>query len=158
VQCPVAQTSDVIGDAWTMLIVRDAFWGVTRFEDFRRSLGVPRATLSARLASLVDDGVLAARPYGASRFEYQLTDKGRALRPVLVAMLQWGNEWSTMADDPLLLVDRDSGEVVTPTVVDEATGRRLDQIRLARRRRSDLDGQRSDRHESVGERVDVVDG
>ena len=102
VDCSIAQTLDVVGDPWTLLVVRDAFFGLRRFEDFRRSLGIPRATLSARLATLVDHGVMVTREYSDQpvRHEYLLTAKGRALGPILVAMLQWGDEWSAPDGPP----------------------------------------------------------
>jgi DNA-binding HxlR family transcriptional regulator len=86
--CSVAKTVDIVGDPWTLLVVRDALVGVTRFEDFHRRLGTPRATLTSRLTSLVDTGVLAK-----DDGEYHLTEKGRALRPVIVTLMQWGDHW-----------------------------------------------------------------
>jgi DNA-binding HxlR family transcriptional regulator len=91
--CSVAQCLETVGDSWTMLIVRDAFNGVTRFDDFRENLGMPRNTLRDRLAKLVDSGVLAKVPYSdhPPRYDYLLTDVGRDLWPVLTAMRQWGD-------------------------------------------------------------------
>lgn len=91
--CSVAQCLDVVGDSWTMLIVRDAFNGVTRFDEFQDNLGVPRNTLRDRLAKLVSAGVLAKVPYSdhPPRHDYRLTDAGRDLWPVLTAMRQWGD-------------------------------------------------------------------
>ena len=92
VNCSIAQTLDVVGDPWTLLVVRDALWGVTRFDEFRRSLGIPRATLSTRLRDLVDHGVLEQRPIeeGATRSEYVLTRKGRDVeRNVLSRAVRW---------------------------------------------------------------------
>lgn len=93
--CSVARSLEVIGEWWTLLIVRDAFFGVTRFEEFQQRLGIARNVLSARLDTLVDHGVLDRRPYDQARgrFDYVLTDKGRALWPVLVTIRQWGDEW-----------------------------------------------------------------
>jgi DNA-binding HxlR family transcriptional regulator len=138
VDCSIAQTLDVVGDPWTLLVVRDAFFGLRRFEDFRRSLGIPRATLSARLATLVDHGVMATREYSDQpvRHEYVLTTKGRSLGPILVAMLQWGDEWSAPDGPPVTLVDADSGEPLAPVYVDVNTGRPLSGIRIERRRRT----------------------
>jgi DNA-binding HxlR family transcriptional regulator len=134
--CSIAQTLDVVGDPWTLLVVRDAFFGTRRFEDFRRSLGVPRATLSARLATLVEHDVMTKHQYSDRpvRHEYVLTAKGRALGPILVAMLQWGDNWSAPGEPPVTLVDADSGESLTPVYVDERTGRRLIDLRIERRR------------------------
>lgn len=82
VNCSIAQTLDVVGDPWTLLVVRDAFFGVTRFEDFRRSLDIPRATLTSRLDTLVEHGVMERRQYQQrpERHRYLLTEIGRGLR------------------------------------------------------------------------------
>ena len=94
-QCSVAQSLEVIGEWWTLLILRDAFLGVTRFDDFAARLGIARNVLTARLDTLVEHGVLDRVPYDEARgrYDYRLTDKGRALLPVLTAIRQWGDEW-----------------------------------------------------------------
>jgi DNA-binding HxlR family transcriptional regulator len=93
--CSVARVMDVFGDAWTPLIMRDAVQGVTRFDDFQKSLGVARNTLSDRLNKLVDSGVLVKRLYqdNPPRNEYLLTDMGRDFFPVLVAIRNFGDRW-----------------------------------------------------------------
>jgi DNA-binding HxlR family transcriptional regulator len=108
--CSIAQSLEVIGEWWTLLILRDAFLGVTRFDDFARRLGIARNVLTARLDTLVDNGVLVRVPYDEARgrFDYRLTAKGRALLPVLTAIRQWGDEW--------LL-----GEEAAPIVVEHTT-------------------------------------
>jgi DNA-binding HxlR family transcriptional regulator len=90
--CPVARSLDIIGDRWSMLVVRDAFDGVCRFGDFQRSLGVARNILADRLRVLVEEGILAIQPAsdGTSYQEYVLTTKGESLFPVVVALRQWG--------------------------------------------------------------------
>jgi len=90
--CPVARSLDLIGDRWTLLVVRDAFDGVRRFSDFQRHLGVARNILSERLRRLVDAGILATQPASDSSAyqEYVLTEQGKALFPVVVALRQWG--------------------------------------------------------------------
>ncbi|MEM8619384.1 MAG: helix-turn-helix domain-containing protein [Actinomycetota bacterium] len=135
VNCSIAQTLDVVGDPWTLLIIRDALWGVTRFDEFRRSLAIPRATLSTRLRDLVDHGVLEQRPVdeGSSRSEYVLTRKGRDLGPVLVAMLQWGDTWAELPAPPITLVDSTTDEPLDLTYVDQTSGRRLRDIPVGRR-------------------------
>ncbi len=90
--CPVARAVSVIGDRWTVLILRDAFLGVTRFEGFQRSLGLTRHVLADRLKRLVDEGVLERRAYSGRppRYDYILTDKGRDFGPALRALKEWG--------------------------------------------------------------------
>jgi DNA-binding HxlR family transcriptional regulator len=90
--CPVARAMSVIGDRWTLLIVRDCFLGKSRFEEFQKSLGVTRHVLSDRLRSLVEAGVLERNAYSnrPPRFDYRLTDKGKDLAPVLLGLRLWG--------------------------------------------------------------------
>jgi DNA-binding HxlR family transcriptional regulator len=91
--CSVAATLSVVGDPWTLLILREAFFGVRRFDEWQSRLGVARNVLAARLKSLVEHGVLETRLYSAHppRKDYVLTAKGRDLRPVLLAMKAWGD-------------------------------------------------------------------
>ncbi|MGH3713708.1 MAG: winged helix-turn-helix transcriptional regulator [Micromonosporaceae bacterium] len=91
--CSIARTLEVIGERWSLLIVRDALAGLSRFEEFQRSLGVARNVLSARLEHLVAEGVLARTPYGPSgrRQAYRLTDKGRELATPVIALMSWGD-------------------------------------------------------------------
>jgi DNA-binding HxlR family transcriptional regulator len=116
-RCSVAGTLAVIGEKWSLLVLREAFFGVRRFADFQRILGAPKAVLTERLATLVEAGVLARVPYQAEgerqRHEYRLTDKGRDLYPTLVALMQWGDRY--LAEDaapPLTLEHRDCGAAV----------------------------------------------
>jgi DNA-binding HxlR family transcriptional regulator len=90
--CPVARAMSVIGDRWTLLIVRDCFLGKSRFEDFQKSLGLTRHVLADRLRRLVDDGVLERRAYSTRppRYDYVLTEKGRDFGPALSALKTWG--------------------------------------------------------------------
>nr|WP_242587992.1 helix-turn-helix domain-containing protein [Enterobacter bugandensis] len=93
--CPVARSLDIIGDWWSLLIVRDALRGIKRFGEFQKSLGIAKNMLTSRLKLLVDEGILRLQPAsdGSAWQEYVLTDKGRALQAVLVALSQWGNEF-----------------------------------------------------------------
>lgn len=93
--CSVARAADVFGDSWTLLIIRDCMYGLTRFDEFQESLGIARNTLSARLSKLVARGVLTKQFYqdNPPRYEYLLTEMGRELFPVLSAMLTWGDKW-----------------------------------------------------------------
>ncbi|MGH9134806.1 MAG: winged helix-turn-helix transcriptional regulator [Ilumatobacteraceae bacterium] len=130
--CSIAKALDVVGDPWTMLILRDALLGVRRFESFSTRLAIPRATLSARLDDLCERDVLERRSYAArpGRVEYVLTEKGRALRPVVVTLMQWGDQWMRHDDPPTIIVDSDTGAVVDPVLVDRATGVPLDAMRV----------------------------
>jgi DNA-binding HxlR family transcriptional regulator len=94
--CSIARTLDVVGEWWTLLILRDAFRGTRRFDDFHDSLGMARSVLTARLKKLTDEGVLEKLPYSEHppRYEYRLTDKGQALFPIITALLRWGDEWA----------------------------------------------------------------
>lgn len=127
--CSIARTTDLIGDWWTPLVLREAFYGTRRFDDFVDRLGIGRNVLTARLKRLLDEGILRTEPYQERpvRYEYRLTDKGRALFGVLAAMLRWGDDWlAGEAGPPMELIDRRTGDVVRPVVVDEATGERID--------------------------------
>jgi DNA-binding HxlR family transcriptional regulator len=94
--CPVARSLDLIGDWWSLLIIRDAFAGIRRFGDLQKNLGVAKNILTVRLKSLVSQKILRSVPAsdGSIYREYVLTDKGRALMPVLIALAQWGNEYT----------------------------------------------------------------
>ena len=109
--CSIAQCLEVTGDWWTLLILRDVFLGVRRFDALQADLGISRNVLARRLDALVVDGVLERRPYSDAppRAEYVLTEKGRGLWPVLNAMRQWGDEWSAPNGPPVELVHRACG-------------------------------------------------
>jgi DNA-binding HxlR family transcriptional regulator len=123
--CPVARSVDVIGDRWSLLVVRDAFDGVRRFSDFQRSLGAARNILSDRLRRLVDAGILAIQPAsnGSAYQEYILTKQGEALFPVVVALRQWG-ERHLFAEDEMHseLVEKRTGKplhFMSPRAIDD---------------------------------------
>lgn len=109
--CSVARTLDVVGERWSLLILRDAFYGVRRFEDFQNDLGIARNILSDRLDKLVDQGVLERHLYQERppRYEYRLTAKGRDLLPVLLAMMRWGDRWVCDDDVPVRLTHTTCG-------------------------------------------------
>ena len=92
--CPVARSVDLVGDRWSLLLVRDAFDGTRRFSDFQRGLGVARSILADRLRSLVEAGIFEVQPAsdGTSYQEYVLTPKGEQLFPLVVALRQWGEQ------------------------------------------------------------------
>ncbi|WP_208615429.1 winged helix-turn-helix transcriptional regulator [Streptomyces rubellomurinus] len=127
-ECPLSTTVEHVGEWWTLLILHDAFDGYTRFDQFQESLGISSSMLTTRLKTLVADGLLERRPYqtGPVRHEYVLTELGRSLRPVIVALAAWGNARLPAAERSMILVDAHSGEEVEPVVVDAKTGRRLD--------------------------------
>lgn len=135
--CSMARALDIIGEWWTLLVLREVFLGRRNFTQMHETLGVARNILSDRLATLVDNGVLERRtdPADRRRSEYHLTAKGRELLPVLVLLMQWGDRW---ADDgggpPLLLTDRATGHVLDPALVDAETGRTIDLERVQPRR------------------------
>jgi DNA-binding HxlR family transcriptional regulator len=138
--CPIARATDLVGDWWTPILLRNACAGQKRFDDFQRSTGVPRAILARRLARLVEEGLLTRELYQEHppRHEYRLTDKGRAFFDVLAAMWRWGEDWLWPdGKAPVALVDRDTGKSVRPVVVDEHTGERIDvrRLRMTSRRR-----------------------
>ena len=124
--CSIAKTVDAVGDPWTLLIVRDALLGVARFEDFHRRLGTPRATLANRLAQLVEIDVLHKDDGG----RYHLTDKGRALRPVIITMMQWGDHWVREDEPPTRLIEDGTGRWIRPVLVDRETGVPIDQLQV----------------------------
>jgi DNA-binding HxlR family transcriptional regulator len=115
--CSVAGTLGVVGEKWSLLVLREAFLGVRRFADLQRILGAPRAVLTDRLATLVEAGILARVPYRPEgerqRHEYRLTQKGLDLYPALVALMEWGDRY-LVADGvpPVQLEHRDCGEPV----------------------------------------------
>jgi DNA-binding HxlR family transcriptional regulator len=114
--CPVARAVDLVGDRWSMLIVRDALDGIRRFGDFQRNLGVARNILSDRLGALVNEGLLAVQPAsdGSAYQEYVLTPKGESLFPVIVALRQWGERHLFAAGEPhSVLIEKASGKRVT---------------------------------------------
>ena len=117
--CSVAQCLEVVGEWWSLLIVRDAFLGVRRFDDFQARLGISRNILNQRLTKLVDEGVLDRVPYqdNPPRSEYRLTDKGRDLWNVLTAMRQWGDRWAAPHGAPLNMRHKTCGRVVKAVAV-----------------------------------------
>jgi DNA-binding HxlR family transcriptional regulator len=119
VTCSVARTLAVIGDRWTLLILRDAFLGVRRFEDFHADLGTSRHRLADRLKKLTEHGIFARVPYQQrpTRYEYRLTEKGRDLYPVVVSLTRWGDRWMAGKDGPPIeLIHRACGKHVMPAL------------------------------------------
>ncbi len=112
--CTIAKSLEVVGERWTLLVLRETFLGTRRFEDFRERLGIARNILTDRLERLVGEGILERRRYQErpSRFEYRLTEKGIDLYEVILALKKWGDRWSVGEDGlPLLLRHRSCGKV-----------------------------------------------
>lgn len=125
--CSLAQCLEVVGEWWTLLIVRDALFGVTRFDDFRQRLGIARNVLTQRLDHLVEQGIMTKEPYQANpvRYDYLLTAKGRSLWTVVVAMRQWGDRWAAPDGPPVEVVHRACGHVATIEPACSACGERV---------------------------------
>jgi len=104
--CSLARTVDIVGDWWTPLVLRECYLGTRRFDDFQRNLGIGRNILTQRLGRLVDEQMLARRPYQEHppRHEYVLTDKGRDFFPVVAAIMRWGDRWLDDGDGPPLVL------------------------------------------------------
>ena len=116
--CSIRRALDVLGEKWTMLVLREAFYGVCRLDDFARALGCGRGVLSARLKTLTEAGILERREYKEpdqrTRAEYRLTDKGRDLFPAILALSQWSERWTPPPEGPVARVlSRKSGQPVS---------------------------------------------
>jgi len=122
--CSIARALEVLGERWTLLILRDSFHGVARFDDFHRRLGLARSVLTARLQRLCDHGVLERRLYQErpDRYEYRLTEMGRELFPVLVGLRRWGDRHLAPAGPPLTMHHVDCGGEATAHVVCDGCG------------------------------------
>ncbi len=126
-QCPIARSLERVGEWWSILILRDAFYGLTRFDELEKSLGVAPNMLARRLNALVEAGLLEKRRYREHppRDEYVLTARGRDFRPVLLALLAWGNRHFAPEGAAVQIVNKRTGAVVEPALVDGATGERI---------------------------------
>lgn len=126
--CGIGQALDVLGDWWTLLIVRDAFFGVRRFGDFEKSLGIAKNILSARLSHLVDHGIFERVDVGSEghHFEYRLSEKGEALLPLLTALREWSDEWVFgRGNEPVIVQDRRTGRRLPKLRISDADGKPL---------------------------------
>ncbi|HEX4158419.1 MAG TPA: helix-turn-helix domain-containing protein [Rhizomicrobium sp.] len=126
--CPVARTLERVGEWWSILILRDAFYGLTRFDQFQTSLGIAPNMLTRRLDALVEAGLLARRLYSKHprRHEYVLTSRGRDFWPVLVALMAYGNRHFAKEGVATQLADAQTGKAVDPVLIDRASGAMLD--------------------------------
>ncbi|WP_251977684.1 winged helix-turn-helix transcriptional regulator [Salinicola avicenniae] len=118
--CPISRALACVGDSWTLLILREALQGATRFDQFQRDLGIASSMLTRRLERMTANGLLQRQRYQARppRFEYRLTEKGRDLGPVLITLYQWGEDHLPIAACGLRLVDRDSRQPIAPVLFD----------------------------------------
>jgi DNA-binding HxlR family transcriptional regulator len=116
--CSIARALEVVGERWTLLVLREISRGAERFEDLQSGLGIARNVLSARLARLCEEGVLERRRYQErpERFSYHLTEKGADLVPVLVLLLAWGDRYAAPDGPPVVLLHGDDGHPLEPTL------------------------------------------
>ena len=130
--CSIARSVAVVGDTWTLLVLREAFMGVRRFDQMQRDLGIARNVLADRLHGLVGNGILERVPYQERppRHEYRLTQKGLDLYPALVALMQWGDRYASDAGPPVTLVHRDCGHETEPYLACSHCGEKLDAKRV----------------------------
>jgi DNA-binding HxlR family transcriptional regulator len=135
--CSVAAALSIVGDPWTLLILRDAFQGVRRFDDWQGRLGVARNVLAARLKTLVDQGVMETRLYceHPPRKDYVLTKKGRDLLPVILTLKAWGDRYVYAPGSSPLELTHDCGAELTPELVCQACGKSVDGRDLTPHRR-----------------------
>ncbi|MES2752585.1 MAG: helix-turn-helix domain-containing protein [Pseudomonadota bacterium] len=129
-RCPIARSLDAIGDCWSLLIVRDAMRGTCRFSAFQKDLGVAKNILAVRLRTLVAEGILEEQPAsdGSAYQEYVLTPKGRGLFPIMVALRQWGEEFSFKPDEEFaVLLDRKTSRPLRKLEIRAQDGRVLQQ-------------------------------
>jgi len=127
-ECPVARTLEVIGDRWSLMIIRDAFDDIRRFSEFQKSLGVAKNILASRLKALVEIGVFDVQPAsdGSAYKEYVLTDKGREIFPVVVSMRQWGERFLFEPQETRsVLLDNQTGQPLMPIDVRSSNGQKL---------------------------------
>ncbi len=127
--CPIARSLERVGEWWSMLIMRDALHGMTRFDEFQNSLGIAPNMLTRRLNSLVGAGLLERRRYSEHppRHKYVPTARGRDLRPVIISLLTWGNKHFAPEGPSVMLVNRKTGAAVDPILADPATGRPVEE-------------------------------
>jgi DNA-binding HxlR family transcriptional regulator len=128
-QCPIARSLERVGEWWSILILRDALHGLTRFDEFQESLGIAPNMLTRRLNALVESGLLERRRYSERppRDEYLLTERGRDFRPVVLSLLAWGNRHFAPEGASVMLVNRETGAAVDPILADPSTGRPVEE-------------------------------
>lgn len=137
--CPLARALDNFSDPWNGLVIREAFYGKTRYDDFKNALGIPTNTLSRVLRDLVEAGLLTRRVYSEkpTRYEYLLTPAGSELRPVLLTLLAWGNKHRPSENATVELVDTSTGKPVSLGLIDMATGKTIGDVHQVVRNTAD---------------------
>ncbi len=129
--CAIARSLAVLGERWTFVILRQAFMGARRFEDYQRGTGIARNILTDRLRVLVEEGILQRRPYadhpGRTLYQYRLTEKGLELYPILLTLMKWGNKYGGFEDGPpVRLIHNGCGKETEPTFVCSECGEEID--------------------------------
>ncbi|TWB46084.1 winged helix-turn-helix transcriptional regulator [Nitrospirillum pindoramense] len=126
-QCPIARSLERVGECWNILILREAFLGAQRFDEFHKKLGIAPNMLSRRLRAMVEHGLLEKRPYSTRpvRHEYLLTQAGRDFRPVLWALMAWGNRYFAPEGPAVHIVNSATGVPADPLLIDRASGQPL---------------------------------
>ena len=152
-QCPIARSLERVGEWWSMLILRDASLGLTRFDQFQESLGIAPNILTRRLKSLVEAGLLERSRYSERppRYEYVLTQAGRDFRPVLWAFVAWGNKHFAPEGASVVVVDSKTGAQADPILVDSKSGRPLSPPAFRSAAGPAADARTRRRHPLVGE-------
>ena len=152
-QCPIARSLERVGEWWSILILRDAFHGLTRFDQFQKNLDIAPNMLTRRLHALVTSGLLERRRYSERppRDEYVLTERGRDFRPVLWALLSWGNKHFAPEGKSVVIVDRETGVEADPVLVDRASGRPLSETAFRSAAGPAADERTRRRHEGAAE-------
>lgn len=126
-QCPIARSLDRVGDWWSILILRDALHGFTRFDQFQKSLDIAPNILTTRLNKLVEDGLMVRHRYSERppRDEYRLTECGHDFRPIVLSLLSWGNRYFAPEGESVRLVDSTTGVSAEPLLIDRVSGKPL---------------------------------
>lgn len=137
-RCNLSRAISLIGDKWNLMILRSALYGVRRFDDLQSELGAPRTVLSGRLKRLVNGGLLETRKYreegSRARNEYILTEQGNDLRPILIALTQWGDKWLSDGDAPISFTQKAGGAVKAGFVSDKGNEVAAEELRIVLRK------------------------
>ncbi len=151
-QCPIARSLERVGEWWSILILRDAFHGLTQFDQFQKSLGIAPNMLTRRLNALVENGLLERRRYSERppRDEYVLTERGRDFRPVLWSLLAWGNTHFAPEGPSVVVVDAETGQPADPVLVDRNSGKVMTHATFRSAPGAAADAQTRARHNARG--------